>query len=55
VAGADVYDAIGSAWLDAGEPGRAAAALRPLLEATTHSWREVHERAARTTSTRRPA
>jgi tetratricopeptide (TPR) repeat protein len=55
VAGADVYDAIGTAWLDAGEPGRAAAALRPLLEATTHSWREVHERAARTTSAGRLA
>ena len=55
VAGADVYDAIGSAWLDAGEPGRAAAALRPLLEATAHSWREVHERAARTISSGRPA
>jgi DNA-binding SARP family transcriptional activator len=55
VAGADVYDAIGTAWLDADEPGRAAAALRPLLDATTHSWREVHERAARTTSAGRLA
>ena len=55
VSGADVYDAVATAWLDAGEPARAAAALRPLLEATTHSWREVHERADRTISARRPA
>ena len=55
VAGAAVYDAVATAWLDAGEPDRAVAALRPLLEATTHSWREVHERAARTASADRTA
>jgi hypothetical protein len=50
VAGADVYDAVATAWQAAGEPERAAATVRPLLEATTDSWRVLHERAAQRTS-----
>lgn len=48
--GADVYDAVAAAWQSAGEPDRAAAAVRPLLDATTDSWRSVRERAAQRTS-----
>jgi len=50
VGGADVYDAVAAAWLTAGEPERATAAVRPLLEATRGSWRGVHERAVQRTS-----
>jgi DNA-binding SARP family transcriptional activator/tetratricopeptide (TPR) repeat protein len=48
--GSDAYEAIATAWLAAGEPARAAAAVRPLLASTTVSWRAVHERAAQRTS-----
>jgi DNA-binding SARP family transcriptional activator/tetratricopeptide (TPR) repeat protein len=45
VAGADVYDAVGAAWLAAGEPHRARAASAPLLDATgPGSWATVHAR-----------
>ena len=50
VAGADVYDAVATAWLRRRRARPGSRRPRPLLEATTHSWREVHERAARATS-----
>jgi DNA-binding SARP family transcriptional activator/tetratricopeptide (TPR) repeat protein len=50
VSGSDVYDALTTAWLDAGEPARAARVAQPLLDATRGSWRSVHERLAQRTS-----
>ena len=45
VSGADVYDAVATGWLAAGEPERARAALAPLLAATgPEAWASVHER-----------
>ena len=48
--GADAYLAVSAAWVAAGEPGRGAAVVRPLLAATTHTWAAVHERAAQNAS-----
>jgi hypothetical protein len=50
VTGADVYDALAAAWVAAGEPGRAATVVEPILSATGSSWRSVHERLAQRTS-----
>jgi len=50
VSGSDVYDALTAAWLDAGEPERAARVATPLLAATRGSWRSVHDRLAQRTS-----
>jgi DNA-binding SARP family transcriptional activator len=45
VLGADVYEAVASAWITAGEPHRAAATVAPLLEATGGgTWDAVRER-----------
>jgi len=45
VLGADVYEAVASAWITAGEPQRAAAAVAPLLAATGGgTWDAVHAR-----------
>ncbi len=44
LAGADVYDALATAWLAAGRPDRAATSVRPLLAATASSWPAVHRR-----------
>ncbi|MBB2894288.1 AAA family ATPase [Flexivirga oryzae] len=46
VPGADVYDALARAWVACGEPHRAAGVVAPLLAATAHSWRSIHERVA---------
>jgi tetratricopeptide (TPR) repeat protein len=50
IAGSDVYEALASAWLAAGEPAHAQRVTAPLLAATRHSWRVVHERARHRTS-----
>ena len=50
VTGADVYDAVAAAWLAAGEPGRAATVVQPVLDATGSSWRSIHDRLAQRTS-----
>jgi tetratricopeptide (TPR) repeat protein len=45
VLGSDVYEAVASAWVAAGEPERAAAAVAPLLTATGGgAWDAVHAR-----------
>ncbi|MGZ5404673.1 MAG: BTAD domain-containing putative transcriptional regulator, partial [Nocardioides sp.] len=49
VAGADVYEALASAWLTAGLPARAQRVTAPLLAATRRSWRVLHERARQST------
>ena len=50
VSGSDVYDALTAAWLDVGEPERAARVAAPLLDATRDTWRSVHDRLAQRTS-----
>lgn len=50
IAGADVYEALASAWLTAGDPGAAQRVTAPLLAATRHSWQVLHERARQRTS-----
>ncbi len=55
VTGADVYDALAAAWVDAGEPSRAATVVEPLLTATTSSWRSIHDRVRQRTSARSAA
>ncbi|HEU4567647.1 MAG TPA: AAA family ATPase [Marmoricola sp.] len=55
ITGADVYDALASAWLARGEPERAAAVVSPLLAATRHAWAGIHERIAHRTSATSPA
>ncbi len=45
VLGADVYEAVAAAWIAAGEPARAVAAVAPLLDVTGGgSWDAVHDR-----------
>ncbi|WP_151082071.1 ATP-binding protein [Nocardioides cynanchi] len=53
--GADAYEAVAAGWLAAGEPGRAADAVRPLLAATARDWSTVHARARQSSSATRPA
>ncbi len=55
VSGSDVYDALTTAWLEVGEPERAARVAAPLLDATRGSWRAVHDRLAQRTSETSPA
>jgi DNA-binding SARP family transcriptional activator/tetratricopeptide (TPR) repeat protein len=51
VLGADVYEAVASAWLAAGEPERARAAVEPLLAVTgSGTWDVVHSRLAQSSS-----
>ena len=43
--GADVYEQVAAAWVAAGEPERASAALAPLLAVTGDgTWDAVHAR-----------
>jgi DNA-binding SARP family transcriptional activator/tetratricopeptide (TPR) repeat protein len=45
VAGADVYEVVASAWLAAGRPDRARAAVAPLVAVTgPENWAAVHDR-----------
>jgi DNA-binding SARP family transcriptional activator len=55
VTGADVYDALATAWVEAGEPGRAATVVQPLLSATATSWRSIHDRLRQKASASRAA
>jgi hypothetical protein len=55
VTGADVYDALAAAWVEAGETPRAAEVVHPLLAATTSSWRGIHDRLRQRTSARSAA
>jgi hypothetical protein len=51
VSGADAYDAVAAAWLEAGEPARAHVALAPLLDATgPRHWAAVHTRLRQSSS-----
>jgi tetratricopeptide (TPR) repeat protein len=51
VLGADVYEAIATAWLRAGEPARARTAVQPLLDVTGgRSWDALHDRLAQRSS-----
>lgn len=51
VSGADAYDAVAAAWLEAGEPARAHGALAPLLDATgPRHWAAVHTRLRQSSS-----
>jgi len=50
VTGSDVYEALASAWVTAGEPERADRVVAPLLAATADSWRVLHQRVSQTTS-----
>jgi hypothetical protein len=51
VLGTDVYAAVASAWLEAGEPERAHDALTPLLAATGNgTWDAVHARLRQSSS-----
>ncbi len=49
VSGSDVYEALATAWLNAGETDRAAQVTAPLLTATRESWQVLHERARQRT------
>ncbi len=49
ITGSDVYEALATAWLNAGEPARAARLMAPLLAATRDSWLALHERARQRT------
>jgi DNA-binding SARP family transcriptional activator/tetratricopeptide (TPR) repeat protein len=48
--GADAYETVAAGWVAAGEPERAAAAVRPLLAATGRAWSALHARALQSSS-----